>query len=1249
MVPDFLRIPRTAAPSKRRFALPLVLLTGLLLLALAASSAQALVVHNYLCQITGQGSASTSPSECDTNPSSTENPAVPGGRLSGLNDMTLDSGSLWLAEQIEGTSTYRVNHFAAAGRFESQFPTPPGFRSFEGIAVGHSTGEPQVYVGARRETGEEEEEVAVFDPAGNLLGTWSGGDTPAGMLGLPGPDRLRSLAVDASTSPTDWAAGDVYVATASTSTGGGGVVDVFKPKPGGGEEYVTQLTGTEPAVPFGNPETVAVDSANGNVFVVDAAINAVDVFEPTTSGEYAFVRQVTGTSSGPFGRISSLAIDSASGELYVSEAERGGLDQFDSSGSYLGRLTGADTPAASFKPASIAVDPTSHRLFVGSGGPSGVIDVFGPDLIVPDVETEPASELKPNEATLGGTVNPDSAGQATCQFAWGTTAALEEAPLPCEAAVPDGNIPAPVAAKLTGLQPDTTYFFRLQAENSGGVLNPGEPGQTKQFTTTGPGIHSTSVSAVSAESATLEATIDPNNSPATYYFQYGVDTGYGTDVPAPPGASIGSGKGDVEVSRHLQGLLAGTVYHYRVVVVSELSTGNFETFDGPDRAFTTQPLAAGPTPPDGRAWELVSPPDKHGTLIRPILEELAQASVSGEAMTYVALGPTEAEPQGDGNGVQILSTRGPRGWSSQDIAIAHELPSQVSIGQGSEYKFFSSDLSQAIVQPMGEFTPQPTELPPYATERTVYLRDNATGTYRALVTPANTPPGTKLFNGDPTGQAIFGNVQFVGASPDLNHVILRSSVALTSDPAPQGGVYEWAEGQLQLVSLLPASEGGGAAAEADLGTNQHQIAWHAVSPDGSRVIWSGSSGLYLRDTNPLSSGDPEAQTTTKIEATTSFQTAASSEAVKVFLAGPDASEDGSYVYFTSAAVLSGEQRNSHGDKAQAGATNVYLSHAGTTTFIATLGADGPDFGMGLNKRTSRVSPDGRWFAFMSERPLTGYDNRDAVSGARDEEVFLYHAPASSGEAGTLLCASCNPTGARPRGVKYRGGEGMPLAGGDRVWEESQWIAANIPGWTAYKTDHALHQSRYLSDSGRLFFNSSDALVPSDTNGNEDVYQYEPPGIGDCTEQNPAFSPAAEGCIGLISSGTSGEESAFLDASENGNDVFFLTSARLSSQDVDTSLDVYDAHVCSADSPCPPPPPAPAPACEGDACQQPAEAPNDPTPGSLTFHGAGNLHEEPATKPRCRKGKVRAHGKCVAKKHHKAKHKRATSHKRGGGR
>ena len=164
-----------------------------------------------------------------------------------------------------------------------------------------------------------------------------------------------------------------------------------------------------------------------------------------------------------------------------------------------------------------------------------------------------------------------------------------------------------------------------------------------------------------------------------------------------------------------------------------------------------------------------------------------------------------------------------------------------------------------------------------------------------------------------------------------------------------------------------------------------------------------------------------------------------------------------------------------------------------------------------------------------------------------------------------------------------------------------------------------HQPRYLSNSGRLFFNSHEALVPQDVNGTWDVYEYEPPGNGgegegNCTTStqgaSDVYNPKAEGCVGLISSGESSEESAFLDASESGGDVFFMTLSQLVPQDVDHSIDVYDAHECTTQGAVLP---APRPKCRRRvtteaSCKASPEPPPSiyGAPASATFAGPGNL-------------------------------------------
>ena len=322
------------------------------------------------------------------------------------------------------------------------------------------------------------------------------------------------------------------------------------------------------------------------------------------------------------------------------------------------------------------------------------------------------------------------------------------------------------------------------------------------------------------------------------------------------------------------------------------------------------------------------------------------------------------------------------------------------------------------------------------------------------------------------------------------------------------------------------------------------------------------------------------------------------------------SEEGSYLYFVAAGVLGG-QGGMRGD-------NLYVMHENgakgewETGFIASLAAgDEHDWSGGpvredLGKVTSRVSPNGRFVAFMSERSLTGYDNLDAGNGeSHDEEVYLYDA-----ESHRLVCASCNPTGARPFGVFAGKGsrEGTTLLV-DRpdIWTD-RWLAGSIPGWSGLDTVHALYQSRYLSDSGRLFFDSPDGLVPQATDGKENVYEYEPEGVGSCTNTSLTFSEQSGGCVALMSSGTSGEESVFLDASESGDDAFFLTSAKLVPEDVDNALDVYDAHVCGSEGVgCPTAVASPPECVAAESCRS-APAPQPEifgASGSATFAGADN--------------------------------------------
>ena len=325
-----------------------------------------------------------------------------------------------------------------------------------------------------------------------------------------------------------------------------------------------------------------------------------------------------------------------------------------------------------------------------------------------------------------------------------------------------------------------------------------------------------------------------------------------------------------------------------------------------------------------------------------------------------------------------------------------------------------------------------------------------------------------------------------------------------------------------------------------------------------------------------------------------------SDSVQVFKFGPDwrcnpnsspakgtgyaTGDDGCYVYYPS----EGSLFVAHGENGE-----------WTNTQVAAATAEAIPWG----SPHIELSSNGRYLAFMSNGRPTGYNNLDAITGAADEEVYLYDAAANH-----LVCASCNPTGARPVGVfdNARGTYESAVLVDRAVEWAGATLAGSLPDWIRAGQEVSVYQPRFLFDSGRLFFNSADPLVPQAVNGLEDVYEYEPEGVGSCRQ--------AGGCISLISSGASKQESAFVDASANGDDAFFMTTGRLASADYDALYDIYDAHVCSASVPCIPAPPVSPPPCEtSDSCKAPPTP--QPTifgpPPSATFVGAGNASPPPA--------------------------------------
>jgi len=1010
----------------------------------------------------------------------------------------------------------------------------------------------------------------------------------------------------------------------------------------------------------GHPHSVALDSAD-NVYIGDHLPGSSGVFMKfNPAGEQVAQfgsGQIAGLLEGPYG----IAVGDSSEALYALSS---------------GSISSSGDIVESFY---------AQRFSIPDPGPlSG---------------NEHATGISPTGATLEATVNAEG-DETTYRFEYGPSASYGQS-TPVQTLPGVGFADQAVAAGLEGLIPDTAYHFRVVATNHCNDAVPADEctvaGPDVTFTTLpAVGIAGESATDVTATSAILHADLDPRGVAAQWWIEIGTSESYGQSTTE---GSLAGSSGPIAVSTSFHDLAPGTTYHYRFAARDERD-GIVYIVHGADRTFTTQLNSLDFGLADGRAWEMVSPPKKFGAVIKP--PESAQgghlqAAADGNGLAYLSFGSLEPFPAGSRapeEASAIARRDGSGSWSSKDLTPPHTTANYLPAGAGLEYKLFSTNLERGILDPRDA-----TPLSAAASERTPYLRINTQPeSYTPLVTGkagfANVPPGTE-FGGDPDFYS--SEVKITGANPALSHVVLRSDVPLAPGAAVRA-LYEWASGELRPVSVLPVGEGG-ATVEGALGSTPSSLR-KAISDDGSRVFWTASSGgLYVRDlarseTARLDTIQPGAfgSGTSKpvfqganAEGTAAFFTdtrqltedaneggadlyrcelrveggnlgctltdltaapVGAKEEAQVLGLVPGMSDDGSRAYFVARGVLDSGV-NGEGGGAVKGQPNLYLWQAGSgIRFIATLSEeDGTDWGARQGVPVPRssfmsadASPSGRYLAFMSRLSLTGYDNRDANSGDLSQEVFRYDAGADE-----LVCASCNPSGARPAANRWKGSYPYPDWDVFGLWA-GQAVAAVLPEATQVDIANggSIYRPRAVHDNGRLFFNAGDSLVPADSNGNWDVYQYEPTGTGDCAPSSggSSISRSAGGCVSLISSGTGDEESTFLDASVGGDDVFFFTKAQLSVTDEDEETDVYDARVGGIPATL-----APHVECLGESCQPPARAPDDPTPATASSGGSGNVA------PRCPKGKrkVTRKGKsrCVPRQRKHNRHgKRQSGHNRG---
>jgi hypothetical protein len=812
-------------------------------------------------------------------------------------------------------------------------------------------------------------------------------------------------------------------------------------------------------------------------------------------------------------------------------------------------------------------------------------------LPAPTASIDPVATFTSSTAQLSGHIDPNAPSGGDPQDSdvhWHFECTPECPGIGNDNVVPGGAGETAVGVEAKDLEPNTTYEVRLIAKNAGPQV---EAGPVSFKTDAVPPLAQTlpAFALEGGTSAQVGAKIDPRNAETTYRIVYGPNTAYGQQVGP---ASAGSGNGVVFESEEIAGLEPSTTYHFKVIAES---VGG--TVEGRDMTFETDPIGGEPPQacpnetlraannsthlPECRAYEQVSPVEKNGFDGGGGSKDEQPAYVaaaSRSALAFVSAG-SFADSVSASLNTRYLSTRTGSGWTTHSLSPLTNVTKNAQAT--TEVPVFTSELDHAVLD-----VPPAPSLAPGDTpgEINLYMRDTESGEYRTI----NLGGGLGI-----------GGATVTGMSADHKVVFFHTAAALTPDATPGGfdfkNLYRWDDGALEFIAR---GEG------------------RAVSADGSRAVFQdfGSPGhegeqqLYLWD---------DGETTQITSSGATFFGAANEDLSRIFFKSEEVltedaeargyklymydsnsdeitlvtppllsssggagaviavSADGSYVYF----LATGEYLPGVGFD---GGNDLYLWHEGQLSYIAEEADDHQIVG------TARLSLSGTKLSFAATQRITAYDNTDLnaeLNGhpVKDSEAYIYDA-----DLDRLTCVSCRPTGERPEnGTTVAAVPGPPIG------------TKNLqPG---------------VRDSGPLFFNSKEALVPEDINGKTDVYAWN------------------EGRIKLISAGTGGANSFLASSSDNGDDVYISTRDRLVPADRDENYDIYDARVDGGFAPAPAPP-----TCDGiESCHGPSSsAPPTSPPPTTSLGGERKLNPSAArlrkTLKACNKKPKKKRARCKAR-------------------
>jgi len=650
---------------------------------------------------------------------------------------------------------------------------------------------------------------------------------------------------------------------------------------------------------------------------------------------------------------------------------------------------------------------------------------------------------------------------------------------------------------------------------------------------------------------------------------------------------------------------------------------------------------------------MVSPVFKAGYQVN----ELQAVAPDGESVAFTSAGGFDHPLAGFPLGMAYIAHREPRGWSTASL--------QPPAGSALDY---SSDLLYVLAaETVGANVGQSAYS---GNEYELLVHD---GTTPELLENWEVYGGEKLeqLNGQPIGPTE------EGASADLCHVVIGRVEALRL-PALNSTeqLYDVARGcgggqpSVGVIGLNNKEKVINHDCRIELGVGPHygsphqaqEINRYAISRDGSEIFFTTNveSGKPACDTGAVQLFARLGGTTT-IEVSRPIGPACvevpcekPTTRASAFFSG--ASDDGSRVYFTTEAQLTGEGEGNNLYMATIGCPATAPSECASAekrvTSLVQVSRD-PLASGGEVQGVASVARDGARIYFVARGVLTEAVNAQGLAARKGaDNMYVYDADLQTVTFVADLCS-----GPRRSGVIIDSSCPSDLEAGGTRSDVSLWSSAAPEAQSAgpngeflvfstyaqllrEDTDDARDVYEYDASTGVLERVSigeggyaangnvngivNDAVIAAAHLGGAEAkdYQQQEMGRRAVSEDGSrivfrtagALSSRAtngvadvyewhEGHVSLISSGTAeeGDENAMI--TQSGQDVFFTTAAGIAPDDRDGVQDIYDARLGEGF----PPIAAEAAPCEGDGCQGPLTSPVPVmVPGSAVYAAGENL-------------------------------------------